>query len=191
MARRSRWGRCSSWAVSDSPSTRDAAARHEPALVSQPGHTPLPLYLAPQKRELARGQGKPPSVRREYVDGHRTFPKDDPGVVGRHGDGNSSCPFLSSLSPHLFLSSHPFLPFAHARASGIGVSPPRCRRRTAAPDRGGVSTRRRDAAARDATALRTPLPSTRPTVPVCTNKKQAQTIPRRDLNRRPLHLTAF
>ena len=82
MARRSRWGRCSSWAVGDSPSTRDAAARHEPTLVSQPGRQPLPLCLALQKRELAREQGKPPSVRREYVEGHRPFPKDRPGVVG-------------------------------------------------------------------------------------------------------------
>ena len=41
----------------------------------------------------------------------------------RHGDGDGSCPFLSS--PLLFLSSHPFLPFAHA-----GMAAPRGRSRS-------------------------------------------------------------
>ena len=43
---------------------------------------PLPPCLPPQKRELARGQGKPPSVRREYAEDHRSTPKGGPGVVG-------------------------------------------------------------------------------------------------------------
>ena len=42
----------------------------------------LSLSLAPQKRELARGQGKPPSVRREQVEDRRSTPKGGPGQVG-------------------------------------------------------------------------------------------------------------
>ena len=41
-----------------------------------------PRVCARKQREQARGRGKPPSVRREQVDGHRTFPEEGPGVVG-------------------------------------------------------------------------------------------------------------
>ena len=67
----------------------------------------------------------------------------------RHGDGNGSWPFFSF--PLLFLSSHPSLPFAHARASGGGatsLAPPPW----AAHGGGSGSPRRRQPAAAAAAA---------------------------------------
>ena len=40
------------------------------------------MSVPAQERELARGQGKPPSVLREYVEDCRYAPKDCPGQVG-------------------------------------------------------------------------------------------------------------
>mgnify|MGYP001113796319 CR=1 FL=1 len=74
-------------------------------------------------------------------------------------------------------------PCRHRRRD-IGVSPPRCRRRAAASDRGGVAARC-ETPPREM-PLPLPSPLLRSTVPVTKSKKKAQTTRRRDLNpRRP------
>ena len=94
-------------------------------------HEPWAVSTATEYRRISRG-GVP-------------APRRDAAAIGRSGaapaprrrDADAATPmatrrrqrklpffpsFLSSLSPHLFLSSHPFLPFAHARASGGGTT---------------------------------------------------------------------